>query len=302
MEAPNNPYGVKMWDYHKQSKPLPVEGGIKLKSKKKDLANTWWGNRWIEAIESFQDNARLSRGRSYARKGQVTDITISEGAVIATVQGSRSKPYRTKVEFQTLSSQAWDLVIKALAEKALYTARLLSGELPKEVEAIFNEIKIPLLPSHYEDFSTDCSCPDWSNPCKHIAAVLYLLGEEFGRDPFLLFKARGIEREAFLKRLEEHSFTSQSTLSTQKQENIPLSKESNFWSCKEVPPDWLANAFEKNVSGGTILKSLGKFPFWRGEVDLFSFLDPIYTQASHQAQEMINEQIEPQAQAIKEDP
>ncbi len=281
-----------MWARYKKSKPLPVEGGIKLGSKKNSLPNRWWKNRWIEAIESFEDAGRLSRGRSYAKKGQVLDIIISDGKIVAKVQGSRNKPYRVVIEMQRLSSQGWSLVIEALGEKALYTARLLSGELPNEIEEIFEEINTPLLPSYYGDFSTDCTCPDWSNPCKHVAAVLYLLGDEFGRDPFLLFKAKGMDRETFLNRLEEHAHGSHDTSQCFSKETTPLPEGEEFWEAKEIPKNWLEGGiFTHNSPNGAILKSLGKFPFWRGTKDLFTFLEPVYVQAASRALQIINERI-----------
>ncbi|MCB1085218.1 MAG: hypothetical protein KDK60_03865, partial [Chlamydiia bacterium] len=147
----------------KKSVPLPTEGGIKL-SKGKNLSSSWWKERWIEAVESFNDGGRLSRGRSYARKGQVLDISISKGQVIAIVQGSQKSPYRVSIEVETLPDEAWNMVTRALSAKALYAAKLFSGELPNDIETFFEEVGISLLPTSYSDFSTDCSCPDWSNP------------------------------------------------------------------------------------------------------------------------------------------
>lgn len=281
-----------VWEKYKRSKPRSVEGGIKLRSRKDMISNNWWGKRWIEALESFEDAGRLSRGRSYARKGQIVDIHIAKGKIVAKVQGSRAKPYQVTIELENLTPQAWNLVIDALAHNALCIARLLAGELPKEIEGIFQEVNILLLPSHYADLSTDCTCPDWSNPCKHIAAVLYLLGEEFGRDPFLLFKVRGMERETFLRKLEEISSIDNHLVESEDllDESAFLSVEGEFWSGNDMPLDWLANAFMKSTQNATILKSLGKFPFWRGEEDLVTCLEPIYSHATQFALELLLEQ------------
>ncbi|MCL4501030.1 MAG: SWIM zinc finger family protein [Deltaproteobacteria bacterium] len=152
-------------------------------------------------LESFDIGERLSRGRTYARKGQVMDIELEKGAVRAAVQGFRSHPYEVKVGFRPLSRAQWLRVAAALADRFISLARLVAGEMPEDVEEIFESAKLSLFPDKLRDLETDCSCPDWSNPCKHTAAVLYLLAEEFDRDPFLLFKLRGLTREELFELL-----------------------------------------------------------------------------------------------------
>lgn len=271
-----------MWDFYEQSSPIRIEGGIKANSKRGQFSNSWWGKRWIEALESFNDSGRLSRGRSYARQGQVVSIDIKVGEIVAKVQGSRKTPYQVKIEMEKLSEISWQQVIHTLSLKAIYSARLLAGELPHDIEEIFKEVNIQLLPSHHGHLKTDCSCPDWSNPCKHVAAVFYLLGEEFDRDPFLLFKVRGIDKETFLKHLEKKSPQIKAT------KNIPLQQIDQekrdqinadpklFWEGAPLPDQWLSEGFEKPRQTGILMKSLGKFPFWRGEKSLQESCEDIY--------------------------
>ena len=178
------------WGYE-PSRPREAKGGIKSQSKRGDFGKSWWARRWIEVLESFDIGARLQRGRAYARKGQVLSIEIDKGCVTASVQGSRARPYDVKINVATLSDDNWSRVVDALSEQAIFAAKLLSGEMPEDIEQAFKNIKLSLLPEKRKDLDTDCSCPDWSNPCKHIAAVYYLIGEEFDRDPFLIFKLRG---------------------------------------------------------------------------------------------------------------
>ncbi|MFQ5730271.1 MAG: SWIM zinc finger family protein, partial [Waddliaceae bacterium] len=194
-----------MWYRYRKSTPKEVKGGIKAQSKRGEFAQKWWAKRWISALETFNDSARLRRGRSYARKGQVLSIDIRKGVVEASVQGSRKKPYRVVIETSMLSEEAWRQVIELLTTQAVYAAKLMAGEMPTDIETIFDKSNISLLPSHHEELQTDCSCPDWSNPCKHVAAVFYLLGEEFDRDPFLIFTLRGMDRETFIDLLEKGS-------------------------------------------------------------------------------------------------
>src|SRR3989304_5832230 len=280
-----------MWDFYERSSPIAVKGGIKAQTKKGQFSNSWWGKRWIDALESFQDSGRLSRGRSYARQGQVLNININPGEITAHVQGSRPTPYKVKIELEELSKTSWQLVIDTLSKQAIHVAKLLAGELPAEVEQVFQEVNIQLLPSHHGHLKTDCSCPDWSNPCKHVAAVLYLLGAEFDRDPFLLFKARGMDREAFLKALEKKSSPGkQSSTETQKLNHPfkPLSADPiTFWQTNAIHDDWLQGSFDKPHQNAAIINSLGKFPFWRGENNLQTSLAAIYEQVTKSTLELL---------------
>lgn len=193
MAAYRDDYG-----YYKPTKPIEVKGGIKAKSKRGGFAQSWWAKRWIKTLESFNIGARLTRGKSYARKGQVTSIKIETGLVKAKVQGSSPKPYSVTIKVRTLTGSEWDLLAEKLSLKPIFAAKLLAGEMPEDIEAVFEESGISLFPETLDDLETDCSCPDWSNPCKHIAAVYYLLGEEFDRDPFLIFKLRGVDLDDFM--------------------------------------------------------------------------------------------------------
>src|SRR6185295_995243 len=155
------------------------------------FAESWWGRRWIEVLESFDLGQRLSRGRTYARKGQVLDLKIDPGRVHAKVQGSRPRPYDVTIELKPLTDAQWEKVGKAVSQDTWSAARLIAGEMPETLEDTFKDAGVPLFPAKLRDLKTECSCPDWSNPCKHVAAVYYLLGERFDADPFLLFVPRG---------------------------------------------------------------------------------------------------------------
>lgn len=129
--------------------------------------------------------------RAGARSGQVTKLDIGRGGVDARVQGSRPQPYRVSIRFRRLPDDAWDAVAEVMAGQALFAARLLAGEMPEQIEEAFRDAGFTLFPEKEADLATDCTCPDWANPCKHVAAVFYLLGERFDADPFLIFELRG---------------------------------------------------------------------------------------------------------------
>ena len=189
-------------DFPPPSRPRDVKGGIRARSRRGAFGENWWARRWIAVLESFELGGRLQRGRSYARRGQVVSIAIGKGRVEALVQGSRETPYDVKLEVKTLPAPEWKRLAGVLAREARFAARLLAGEMPADVEDAFRGAGSSLFPQRRADLRTRCSCPDWSNPCKHIAAVYYLLGEEFDRDPFLIFRLRGLDRDELVGLLD----------------------------------------------------------------------------------------------------
>lgn len=187
---------MSFWGYYKRRSPKPVRGGIRAQSRNGQFGQSWWAGRWNEVLESYGIGERLNRGRSYARKGQVASIDISRGLVTARVRGSMD--YGVRIEMQTLEEAQWEGVAKAMFARPAAAASLLAGQMPEDAEDVFEELGLSLFPRR-RDLETDCTCPDWSNPCKHIAAVYLLLAEEFDRDPFLIFQLRGIERKRLLR-------------------------------------------------------------------------------------------------------
>ena len=161
----------------------------------------WWARRWVEVLERFAVGRRLGRGRNYARQGHIVDIEIGKGFVTAHVQGSRDAPYLVRMHFSMLSSTDWKKLTRALAQRPDIAVELGMGQIPESIEQVFEEQRLSLFPNASGDLKAACSCPDNANPCKHVAAVYYLLGEEFDRDPFLIFQLRGMERSELLAAL-----------------------------------------------------------------------------------------------------
>jgi uncharacterized Zn finger protein len=180
------------------SKPIAVEGGLKARSTRGPIGDTWWSRRFIDVLESFDIGGRLERGRRYARTGQVLNLEFVAGSVSAAVQGSRAKPYRVSIETDVLTESEWNGIEDVMTSRAVFLAKLLSGQMPEEIEEAFAECSTTLFPRSDEDLNTRCSCPDWENPCKHIAAVFYLMAEAFDDDPFLIFSWRGRDKDRLL--------------------------------------------------------------------------------------------------------
>ncbi|MFB9177041.1 SWIM zinc finger family protein, partial [Dactylosporangium sucinum] len=186
---------------HWGSRTIRVEGGIRARSTRGAIGSSWWSKRFLAVLESFALGTRLTRGRNYARAGQVLRLDVEPGTVTATVQGSRPRPYLVSVGLAQLSPEAWARVEAALAGEALGAAKLLAGELPPDVEQVFAAVDAPLFPARFTDLAMRCSCPDAAVPCKHLAAAFYLLAERFDADPFLILRWRGRTREALLANL-----------------------------------------------------------------------------------------------------
>jgi uncharacterized Zn finger protein len=191
------------WDDWPPARPIRVDGGIKARSKRGAIGEQWWSQRFISVLESYGMSSRLARGRSYARAGQVLDFELSQGRVTARVQGSRVRPYQVHIGVLPLTTAQWRRVQKRLASQALFRAKLLAGEMPHEIEEVFDDCGTPLFPRVAADLDMRCSCPDWGVPCKHLAAVCYVLAEEFDRDPFALLAWRGKGRDELLAALRQ---------------------------------------------------------------------------------------------------
>ncbi|MBI1902031.1 MAG: SWIM zinc finger family protein [Planctomycetia bacterium] len=298
----------------RKTKPRKAKGGIKAQSRRGTFGESWWAKRWIAVLESFDLGARLARGRSYARRGQVLSIDVQKGSVAAKVQGSRPDPYKVRIEVKTLDDGERTKLAQLLASEAIFAARLLAGEMPNDIEDALGRGGISLFPNRSADLKTACSCPDWSNPCKHVAAVYYLLGEEFDRDPFLIFRLRGVERDELLKELVDSGAAAavSKTASPHQPEtaSAPPAKQrrhkaggaakavegavASRSALEPLPADpdtfWggtIAAAPLGNLDAppvaAALTRRLGSLPFWRAETRFLDAMEAFYSQASERA-------------------
>ncbi|GAC1323822.1 MAG: SWIM zinc finger family protein [Chloroflexota bacterium] len=240
--------------------------------RKTEFASSWWAQRWIRLLEKFGWSARLNRGRSYARHGNVLDIDVQSGLVRAKVQGSRKQPYKVEIGLKPLSNSDWNKIFGLLRKKAIYAARLLSGEMPRDIEEIFKAAEVPLFPKSGEDLIMSCTCPDWASPCKHVAAAYYVLGSEFDRDPFLLFELRGKNKEQVMAALRGHRAERPPAPRPPKITSEPLEEHlADFWQAGEELDDVSIRVTGAPVPQA-ILKRLGPVPLrdlpdeWYGDL------------------------------------
>lgn len=243
--------------------------GIRAQDLRTLVRTAWWARRWVASLESMRLGARLGRGRQYAVAGQVTELMIEGPHVEASVTGSRETPYRLSLDFTSASSSS---VAENLQKEPVLLARLLTGDLPMEVEGLFREAEIPLFPQAVPmgktaegkpvyDVRMHCSCPDWNRPCKHLIAVLFLLGEEVARNPASLLALRGVDVEDLVEEAEGVSGDGE---------------ELSF----------------PHVTGGkpeALVARLGAIPFWRGGVRCVDALGKIYNRVAPVAAEAARE-------------
>ena len=273
------------------------------------FSRSWWGQQFIAAIEKLTDAGRLSRGRSYARGNKVDGFDIDGNLITAQVWGSINpyfgvyeKPlYYITIEFQPLSQAKWSAAIALMASKASIISRLLLNEIPDNIEDTFTQLNLNLLPSSRKDFKTTCSCPDWSNPCKHIAGVYYLVAAELDQDPFLLFELRGLSRQDLLTELAKSPLGQALSAELQLEQAAPqpvtsyyapletLDVSANtglreFWhgtkqlpKTMEVPPENLVSAIP--------IKKQGDFPaFWHRDNSFIDAMETLYEQVKTKGQ------------------
>jgi len=177
-----------------ERQPVILEG--------RTIAKTWWGKSWCKNLESYADfSNRISRGKSYIRNGAILDLRISEGNVTASVEGSRSRPYKVRIDIEPIDDMNKEKLVSKCGNRIESLDALLSGNIPNEIAYVFVS-RNGLFPSPKE-IVFNCSCPDVAYMCKHVAATLYGIGARFDEDPTLFFRLRGISTESLVKRSVE---------------------------------------------------------------------------------------------------
>lgn len=273
------------------------------------FSRTWWGKKFIAVLEQFSDPGRLSRGRSYANNGKVKNFEITGGIVTAQVRGSvnpyfgvyKEPLYITTIEFQAISAAKWAAAIALIASKASFISRLLLKEIPDNIEEEFALLGLNLLPRSRKDFDISCSCPDWGNPCKHIAGVYYLVAAELDRDPFLLFELRGLSRQDLHSELVKSPLGQVLSAELQLAQRAPQSVVSyhtrpltveprtmnglrDFWHGTKRLPQTIEPLPQTLVSGIPVKKQ-GEFPaFWHRENSFIEAMETLYKQVITKSQ------------------
>jgi uncharacterized Zn finger protein len=289
------------WEIYKPTpKQPPPEHGVKMKQ----AGATWWGQRWIEALTEVLsgDAGRLARGRTYARAGRTHDFVVQAGKVTAKVTGSRARPYEVTIELAQIDERAWSRAIAGMAAKSQFSAELLAGRMPQAIDEVFRAAGRSLFPRRRADLVTSCSCPDWGDPCKHVSAAHYVLGEALDRDPFLLFELRGRSKDEVLRALRTArtggatpAKPSRRTKRARKrapiarvgEPDVPKVKlgrieQADYDRPREALPS-LHFSFDPPVAGAAVLRQLGAPVAWGREDTPADVLEPAVRAAADAA-------------------
>jgi uncharacterized Zn finger protein len=276
------------------------------------FSRTWWGKVFIEALESFTDSGRLQRGRSYANGGKVKSFEIDGNHITAKVRGSinpyfgvyKEPTYNISLEITPIAKSKWNLVVDKLSSKASIISRLLLNEVPENIEDSFTELGLHLLPHSRKDFKTKCSCPDYANPCKHIAGVYYLVASQLDENPFLLFELRGLSKSQLQDKLAQTPLGKVLSEELNAKE-IPLELSPSFYtriekqSLKEQPSArefWLGtkrlpqtiDVSATNSVPAIAIKKQGDFPsFWHKDNSFIETMEELYQRVKSKNQNLI---------------
>jgi uncharacterized Zn finger protein len=265
------------------------------------FSRTWWGKRFIEALEEFSDSSRLGRGRSYANNGKIIEYRIDKNKITAKVRGSinpyfgvyKEPKYDTAIEITPIDKNSWSKAIKYISSKASFVSKLLMNEVPDNIESAFADLGLHLLPHSKKDFKTSCSCPDWSNPCKHIAGVYYLVASQLDHNPFILFELRGLSKDELQAELaksplgkalsselaaKEISLVSAISYYT-KLEKVTVTEKISpreFWLGTKRLPSNIEVAEAASIPA-ILVKKQGDFPaFWQKDTSFISVMEELY--------------------------
>jgi uncharacterized Zn finger protein len=230
----------------------------------------WWSQQWLDLLDAYRFKKRLERARTYSRQGNVLSIEFKGAKVLARVQGSEAEPYKVSLSLDYFSDEEWGYIIETMSKKAIYAAKLLAGEMPQNIEEVFTSNGLSLFPFTLGDVHSKCSCPDKVNPCKHVGAVYYQLGDRFSEDPFVLFQLRGRTKEQIISDLRhlrntKNVKTIQEKLDIQQEVSEPqyAIKIDNFWQYNE-PLESSLVVISPAVSE-TVLDVLGTIPLAKNE-------------------------------------
>ncbi|WP_072621248.1 SWIM zinc finger family protein [Spirulina major] len=264
------------------------------------ISRTWWGQRFLAALEKCGDRGRLQRGRSYARSNKVKCLEIEDGKIFAQVRGSinpyfnvYTEPlYDIHIELSPITPEQWSTVIARLTSKASLISRLLLNEMPDSIEEPFQALGLQLLPHDFSAVYTQCSCPDWGDPCKHIAGIFYRLALQLDQDPFLLFELRGLSRESLTTELAKSSLGQALTAELQAEVRSPLARESyytrpqltsasldnlrDFWQGDEPLPTTISPP-QQPLIAAILIKKMGDDPaFWQRSHSFVAVMADLY--------------------------
>lgn len=290
----------------KTKNPRKVRGGMKIPSTEK-AAQSWAGQRWLRLIELGSDGTALSEGLEYCQLGQTRRLEVGAGKVSALVQGRLPKAYRVTLELGTFSRDQWDRLVETMIEQALYSAKLLAGEVPPSIEDVFAPLGLRLFPSEpvegqQSEVVPVCTCDEPRSEglpwCKHACCVAMILANELAKDPWIIFRLRGMEKQELLDRLRHHRSISVAVGAAAPvyEPQVPALEDvpdeplesclDRFWSAR-APMRQLMLAAEAPAVSHPLLRRLGASPFEEGTFPIVGLFATCYDVITKDAVERV---------------
>lgn len=274
------------------------------------FGRTWWGERFLKALERFTHSARLTRGKAYATNGRILDYGIERGTVKARVRGSinayygvdQEPVYDTRIKITQITPGEWSRTIERMTTRADLVVKLLQQEMPDQIEEVFAAEGLHLLPQSQSEFQTSCSCPDYENPCKHIAGLYYVLARDLDRDPFVLFSMRGLPRQALHDEMvksplgqalaasltvdlpEPVSAGSLHTRPTKQPADASIGHRAFWTGARRMPPT--APVSPVRVPALTVKKQGDYPPFWQKDGSFIEAMEELYERVRSKSPQM----------------
>lgn len=274
--------------------PRRVRGGVRLKPQDEKDTPHWVTDRIWRLVERAVSAEVYAEGLEYARLGQTRRVEFEDGQVEASVQGRMSRPYPVKLRLSHFSSEDRDRIIDAMADQALYAAKLLAREVPTNIEDLFAPLGLKLFPSDPEEIETSCSCKEPKPWCKHAVCAAILVAQKLGREPLSIFELRGQSIEQFIAMLSDRRALNNQgpgpTLVYQPQ--IPgvsdrsasamTSDLENFWE-PGGPLDEIDAPLGQPAVSHVLLRRLGPSPFTESRFPLVGLMATCYELTSEHA-------------------
>lgn len=258
---------------------------------KSKYGHTWWGKKWLDAFNNIDIQNRLIRGKSYASEGNVKSINITTNKIIAKVKGEKPKPYEVTINMQKYTEEEKDIIIQILNKKKDYITKMLLGEMPEEFIADLSEKNMKLFPEKWHDINGECNCTDWAVPCKHLAAVIYLISNEIDKNPFIMFEVHEFDLKKELSKYG-YDFNSNNIFISnpydEKNEDEVLVLEA-----KEIEEiDFLEIDFSDIFDiKNKIFNLLSERPLFYDEKDFKKIIENYYDKISEEADKIIENEI-----------
>ncbi|MCL1079266.1 hypothetical protein D5R81_18555 [Parashewanella spongiae] len=273
---------------------------------------TWWGLAFIDSLTQFIDSGRLQRGRAYRTDHRMLAFDLNKNTIKATIRGNinpyfgvtKEPKYIVTLSLKSIEKKRWTEIISQICQNPGWISKLMLNEIPANIEQAFGANSF--LPTSFNDVTAKCSCPDYANPCKHIAGVYYRLADILDYDPMLLFQLKGLttkELQTALKKTElgqlfsEHLDTQVNTeiytskfkyspFIAKKEVNSNTNKTSNsalksnhtvktFWHMTDWPAKELE--VEQQTISAPLIKKQGDYPaFWHRNNSFVAAMEEIY--------------------------